>query len=169
MIDFIIKKARLNDIPEIGALIISCWRNSYKNIIDKSYLNALNAEKRAKFISDALISGAFLCCCAWLKGKIVGVCLFRTASIRGLAGCGELSNLYVEESLTRNGIGGKLLNISIDYMRSIGLNYIILNVLKQNTNAVDFYKKRGFNIIAENQVMLGSRTYPFLLMRKRII
>lgn len=167
--DYIIKKARLDDTYEIGALITCCWKRSYKDFIDETYLNSLNPRERADFITDALISGAFLCYCAWHNEKIIGACLFRTSSVRGLAGYGELSCLYVDGKYNNNGIGETLLNRSIDYMRSIGLNYVILNVLSQNTHAVNFYQKRGFAVITQNQVKLGNKLYPFFLMRKKIV
>lgn len=169
MISYTIEKARLNDAHSIGALITSCWQNSYKDIIDEDYLNSLNPIERSEFITNALISGKFLGYCAFCNRQIVGVCLLKTSSITGLPGYGELSCLYVDEKFNNIGIGEKLLSLCTDYMVSIGLNYVILNVLSQNLHAIDFYKKRGFVVIALNQVELGDKTYPFLLMRKKII
>lgn len=168
MIDYRITKARIADIPEIGALITYCWKNSYKNIIDKSYLNTLHASERIKFLTYALISGSFLCDCAYIDKEIIGVSLYRTASVKGLAGYGELSCLYVDNSFQNNGIGERLLHIAENYMRGIGLNYVVLNVLKDNSNAVEFYRKRGFTAMTENQIKLGEKYYPFLLMRKKL-
>lgn len=168
MIEYEIKKARLSDTDAIGALIVSCWRQSYKNIIDSGYLNSLSSSERAEFIMNALLSGSFLAYCAWADAQIIGVCLFRSSSVPGLAGYGELSCLYVEQKYKKIGIGGKLLNISVDYMRSVGLNYVILNVLADNTSGVEFYEKRGFEKINQNFIELGDKEYPFYLMRKRI-
>lgn len=168
MIDYKIRKARLEDIPEIGALITSCWQSSYKDIIDERYLNSLNTKDRINFISEALISGSFLSDCAQLEKEVIGVSLYRSASVKNLAGYGELSCLYVKKDFQDNGIGEKLLKISENYMRSIGLNYVILNVLATNIQAVEFYRKRGFAEVTQNQITLGDKYYPFLLMRKSL-
>lgn len=168
MIEYEIKKARICDTNDIGALITSCWQESYKKIIDADYLKSLSSSERADFVMNALLSGSFLAYCAWHNDQLVGVCLFRTSSVPGIAGYGELSCLYVKQEFTNRGIGGKLLNTSIDYMRSVGLTYVILNVLQENTSGVRFYEKRGFEKINENQLKLGGREYPFYLMRKKI-
>jgi ribosomal protein S18 acetylase RimI-like enzyme len=48
-----------------------------------------------------------------------------------------------------------------------GYEYFVLDVLTQNTRAVEFYIKHGYNKAAQTKVRLGEHEYPLTIFRKR--
>ncbi len=58
----------------------------------------------------------------------------------------DILYIVVDHNSRRKGIGSKL----VDYLASIpGIEHIMLEVNKENTNAIEFYKKLDFNCIRE--------------------
>ncbi|MFX0057370.1 MAG: GNAT family N-acetyltransferase [Candidatus Hodarchaeota archaeon] len=57
---------------------------------------------------------------------------------------GAIYDLIVKSTYRRRGIGSKLLNTSIEWFYSKGLDRIELNIVSKNEKANDFYIKNGF-------------------------
>lgn len=51
-----------------------------------------------------------------------------------------LEDIYVQQTARSGGIGKKLMEITLDYARSLGLKYMVFQVLDWNQAAIDFYK-----------------------------
>lgn len=101
----------------------------------KEYLkNDLSSEWRAVFI-------------AVIKGEIVGIIVgktYRTLKIAGYERRGYLSNLYVKKESRRKGVGRKLFEKAIDWLKSKGAKAITLEIHNENKDKVDFFHKFGF-------------------------
>ena len=71
----------------------------------------------------------------------------------------ELCGLYVKNEYLNLGIGTKMFN----YVKNIFINNnkksFGLWCLKENTNAIDFYKNKGGVIIAEKKFVLSGNEY----------
>jgi ribosomal protein S18 acetylase RimI-like enzyme len=67
----------------------------------------------------------------------------------------KLHKIYVDPSLHGKGIGKSMLQFIMHEMSLKEVNYLELNVNRQNT-AIGFYKKLGFNIIAEEDISIGN-------------
>lgn len=59
---------------------------------------------------------------------------------------GELNYLYIKPNKRNKGYGSILINRAFKYMKSFNINRIDILVVHGNSNAINFYKKRGFNI-----------------------
>ena len=57
---------------------------------------------------------------------------------------GYVSNLYVKKNYRNNGIGKKLLNISLKWLKENKVKYISLEIHLENKNALKFYRNLGF-------------------------
>lgn len=51
-----------------------------------------------------------------------------------------LEDIYVKPEFRSLGIGRKLMEIMLDYTRSLGIKYLVLQVLDWNNNAIRFYE-----------------------------
>lgn len=57
----------------------------------------------------------------------------------------EVSELVVSKSARGKGIGKKLMDKMENYFKSIGCEYIFIDVFAYNKNAIEFYNKHGYH------------------------
>lgn len=58
---------------------------------------------------------------------------------------GEISELIVSKNIRSNGVGQKLMNKMEEYFKSIGCEYIFIDVFAYNDKAINFYRKQGYH------------------------
>lgn len=58
---------------------------------------------------------------------------------------GEVSELVVSKSAGGKGIGKKLMDKMENYFKSIGCEYIFIDVFAYNKSAIEFYNKHGYH------------------------
>ena len=58
---------------------------------------------------------------------------------------GEITELIVSKKATGRGIGKVLMNKMEEYFKSLGCEYILLDVFAYNVNAIKFYEKEGYH------------------------
>lgn len=59
--------------------------------------------------------------------------------------CGEVLELIVSKDVKNRGVGQKLMQVMEDYFKSIGCEYINIDVLTYNKNAIKFYEREGYH------------------------
>ena len=57
----------------------------------------------------------------------------------------EIYDLYIKEEYRKKGYGRQLIDAAINWSKIRGLEYIELNVLSNNSSAINFYQKNDFN------------------------
>ncbi len=82
-------------------------------------------------------------------GRIVGFALLlqmETPPYKCVVrhGYAYLMDLLVIPGYRRRGVGGELLSRAVLWAKDKGLDFVELNVLAQNEDAIRFYKKHGF-------------------------
>ncbi|HBD65019.1 MAG TPA: hypothetical protein DC038_11370 [Clostridiales bacterium] len=73
------------------------------------------------------------------EGEMLGYCI---STIEG--GEGETQSLHVAEEARDQGIGKKLMNSHIEWLKNNGCTNILVTVSFENINTVNFYKSLGF-------------------------
>lgn len=58
---------------------------------------------------------------------------------------GEVTELIISSKVRSKGIGSKLMDKMEEYFKSVGCEYIIINVFAYNENAIKFYEKQGYH------------------------
>lgn len=162
MDEITIRKAVLKDIDLISSIKLSGWQNSYKNIVDKQYLDSLTISKIRDNILNYNLDRFYV---AEYKDEIVGFCRisdYKSQADEDKTDC-ELKEIYVLPSLKRMGIGTLLFNSVIDFFKSKGKTKMCLGCFKENISAIAFYKKLGGNIQGERQMNIGCNSYPIVL------
>ena len=89
----------------------------------------------------------------------------RVVGTISLTGDGEINNLFVKPELHGTGIGKGLLKAIEEKAASKGLNKLFLYA---STNAVDFYKKNGYEKEHEEVEEINNKEYKVVFMTKRI-
>ena len=57
---------------------------------------------------------------------------------------GKVSELVISKDTRGKGIGQKLMNKMEEYFKSIGCEYVFVDVFAYNENAINFYEKNGY-------------------------
>ncbi|TSA49471.1 MAG: GNAT family N-acetyltransferase [Sphingobacteriales bacterium] len=78
----------------------------------------------------------------------------------------ELQRMYVKEEFTGHGIGQQLMNSAIEIASTDKFKVMWLGVWEQNTEAIKFYKRFGFEFYGSHQFVLGEDITTDLLMKK---
>ena len=58
---------------------------------------------------------------------------------------GEITELVVSKNVRSKGIGNMLMNKIEEYFKSLGCEYILVDVFAYNDNAINFYEKNGYH------------------------
>lgn len=58
---------------------------------------------------------------------------------------GEITELIVTNKIRSNGIGQELMNKMEEYFKSVGCEYILVDVFAYNKKGIDFYDKQGYH------------------------
>ena len=58
---------------------------------------------------------------------------------------GEITELVVSKNVRSKGIGNMLMNKIEEYFKSLGCEYILVDVFAYNENAIKFYDKKGYH------------------------
>ena len=58
---------------------------------------------------------------------------------------GEITELIVSKHTRSKGIGQKLMDKMEEYFKSVGCEYVFVEVFGYNKNAINFYQKKGYH------------------------
>ena len=58
---------------------------------------------------------------------------------------GEITELIVTNRIRSNGIGQELMNKMEEYFKSVGCEYVLVDVFAYNKKGIDFYDKQGYH------------------------
>lgn len=58
---------------------------------------------------------------------------------------GEVTELIISSKVRSKGIGSMLMNKMEEYFKSVGCEYIIIDVFAYNEKAIKFYEKQGYH------------------------
>lgn len=137
-----IRKAILEDAEQIARIHVDSWRETYKGIVNDSYLEALSYENREKLWQSVI------------PQNTVYVAEDENKSIIGFANCGkersgnyqdyqgELYTLYLLKKAHGKGGGKKLFQQCITELKQYNIHSMVVFVLADNPTRT-FYEKHG--------------------------
>jgi GNAT superfamily N-acetyltransferase len=160
-----IRKAGKNDASDLGRLHIEGWRASYGGIVDQTYLDALDVEKRAADWQRWFDEGKMDVLLALdPENKPCGFASFGKlktpvpgmSPIRPLY-TAEIYAIYILPTHWRQGIGRELLKQASLSLRNIKHRSLCLWVIQKNERAVEFYKSLGGQRCGKKDVEIGGK------------
>ena len=144
-----LRVAGLSDIPSIVAVQARSWQASYRGLVDDSYLDNLPLldwidSWRVHFFGAA---GETACVLAEAEGRVVGFASSGApAEPAGLEeSTGELHTIYIDAAYQGTGLGRRLLDWTLDHLRSRGYTSAVLWVLEGNQRGIGFYEAAGWS------------------------
>jgi len=146
-VDIYTGKASLSDLEKIMKIENACFG-----------ADAFSRQQMAYLISHA--KGIFLV--AKYDDKIAGYISFITSKRHNT---GRIYSVAVMPEYRNYGVGGKLLNKTIEYAIQKELNAIFLEVRTDNLTAISIYEKKGFTkrFIKPNYYHDGADGYSMVL------
>ena len=58
---------------------------------------------------------------------------------------GRITELVISSNLRSTGIGQQLIDKMEEYFKSVGCEYVLIDVFAYNENAINFYSKKGYH------------------------
>ncbi|HDN67774.1 MAG TPA: GNAT family N-acetyltransferase [Firmicutes bacterium] len=98
----------------------------------QSIIDDLNANPAGVFVAEE-------------EGKVVG---YVTTRVEEETGIGRIPNMAVDARHRGKGIGKKLLQEAMEYLKAAGMKYARIETLEQNTIGREFYPRMGFKEVA---------------------
>ena len=144
--DFTIRKATKNDMPEVLALIKQLAEFEKEPNAVEVTANDLEKDGFGE-------NPAFFCYVAEVNAKVEGIALgyHRYSTWKGKVI--HLEDLIVNKSLRGSGIGSALLDEFIKHAHRLGVKRINWEVLDWNESAINFYESKGANVMRDWDVV----------------
>jgi diamine N-acetyltransferase len=80
----------------------------------------------------------------------------------------EVQRIYVLSRFQRTGMGYALMNLAVSKAIAKGASRLVLGVHNENTRALAFYKRQGFEIIDERKFPVGSSVFCDSVLARRL-
>ena len=144
MKDILIRKANLNDLSYIQELNNELFNLELENY-DPTLVKDWAISNDGKIYFEDLINNHFVIV-ALLDNEIVGY-LAGTINDKGSyenIQYGEINNMFIKDNCRGYGVGRKLVNEFKAYCKDNNINDLIVTASAKNLNAINFYKKNGF-------------------------
>jgi len=153
-----IRPASLSDAPNLAAMHVASWLETYPGLLPPSMLTSLSVDKRlamwSQVISATPTSGSANVYISEIDGKIVGFgsCVSqRTQTLKDSGYDGEISAIYVLQACQRRALGRRLLHTMASDLSKRGFTAASLWVLRDNAPARRFYERYDAKIVAERE------------------
>ena len=162
--DFIVRVANIEDAGAIAKIHIDAWRSTYSRIIPKPILDGLSYDQRVSFwrsqISE-LMDPAVVFVAEDSRYGLVGFASGGLNRDQPEEYDGELYAIYLIEYYQRRGIGRALFDHVSEYLRTHGIQSMIVWVLEDNPFRV-FYESLGGEQVAQRRIAIVDAGLPEL-------
>jgi GNAT superfamily N-acetyltransferase len=154
------------ELAELAAFINHCWREAYAEILDPDFLVGLTTSTRLAILRRKLGAGAEVIVAR--DTAIIGMAMWGTSQLPGLADAGEIDMLYLAAHRTGTGLGHRLLERAEAGLWRRGFARVGLGVFSDNRRAIRFYAQHGYAAVGHKVDHLADRDYRLDIMAKRL-
>lgn len=140
----LVRRADAIDTSAIARIHVAGWHSAYSDFLPPETLDRMAIADQERYWQAALKSGSdcVVTLVAEQAGALVGFCTTVLPSAPGHAA--EISAIYVDPSMWRQGVGKVLLAAGLDQARAAGVDTAFLWVFERNESAQHFYEGFGF-------------------------
>lgn len=154
-----IRPADVDDAAAIARVHVSTWRATYTDLLPADFLESLTeagyADRWRRFIAERS-NLAFVV--EDDSGDVVGFASGGRERAGEASYKGELYAIYLLESAQRRGYGRELVRAIAGGLRQMGLDDMIVWVLRDNVTARDFYERLGGVYVRSQPTTIGPAT-----------
>lgn len=145
---FFIRKATQKDASDIANVHFHSWNDAYLDLLPASYINKENQlTKKIAMWEQILPQSTVDVWVAYDEGKkIIGFIGYYSHN-----NFYEITTLYVLSDYQGQGVGTNLIKMSLETLSKFNANAsFYLWVLSNNSSAISFYRKNGFEYSGES-------------------
>jgi ribosomal protein S18 acetylase RimI-like enzyme len=151
-------KATIEDAFFLAEIHVLSWQKAYVGIIPDTILSKLSIPQKEAYFDNVLRTQKETIFCIKKQETIIGFIVLGACRDRDLSiYCGEIWAIYMHPDLWNQGAGTKAIRHSFDILKREGYTNCSLWVLKENTSAISFYKKEGFEFLDFRILNLGGK------------
>lgn len=158
-----VRRASINDIPDIIRIKIKTWQYAYQGIIAEDYLQNMKADRLERKMLLYFDNCFRLVILEEDTNQIIGMCMYgqrQEPEVEGLAEYdSEICALYVDPEYHRKGAGKQLLQAALEDLKKRGKRKTLLWCLKENIPSRNFYETMGGKKIGEKKLRLNDVEY----------
>ncbi len=153
-----IRKASKQDSKAIANISVDEWRNTYKNIIDKTYLENLSIEEKTKKYEKEMKDTVEYLVCEE-EGKIVGYIKYGAIREEIPPYDSEVYAIYVQKEKQNQAFGTQLLEAAKENLRKEGYKRMLTWCLEENEIGKRFYEAKKGKKITKRSIPIGDENY----------
>jgi ribosomal protein S18 acetylase RimI-like enzyme len=157
----VIRTADVSDAPAIARVHVDSWRSTYGSLLPADFLASLTedgyADRWRRFISERS-SRVYVVQEGEAQSRVVGFASGGRERAGETGYTGELYAIYLLESSQRRGYGRELVRAVVAGLREMGLEDMLIWVLRDNREARDFYERLGGVYVRTQPITIGSVT-----------
>lgn len=156
-----IRPADVDDAAAIARVHVLSWRSTYKELLPAEFLESLTegayTDRWRRFMSEGS-SRVYVVQEGDDRASVVGFASGGHERAGETGYTGELYAIYLIESSQRRGYGRELVRAVAGGLRALGLEDMIVWVLRDNLPARDFYEGLGGVYVRAQPITIGSVT-----------
>lgn len=154
-----IRPADVEDAAAIARVHVSSWRSAYRDLLPADFLESLTeaayADRWRRFIAERSNLAFVVEDPDDDSGEVVGFASGGRERAGEAGYKGELYAIYVLESAQRRGYGRELVRAIVGGLRDMGLDDMIIWVMRDNSTARDFYERLGGVYVRTQPTTIG--------------
>jgi GNAT superfamily N-acetyltransferase len=152
------RPATVDDAPAIARIHVTSWRSTYRTLLPGDFLESLSEagykERWTRFIDQ----GSSRVYVVEHEGELVGFASGGRERAGESGYGGELYAIYVLDAFQRRGYGRELVKSVVGGLRGMGLQDMIIWVLRDNEAARNFYERLGGVYVRAQPITIDSVT-----------
>lgn len=137
-----------DDLYEVSNIYEQSWKYAYRGIVPQSFLDSIPPGSSVSRIRES--GRQYLV--AVENDTIIGTSSFCGSRWEQYKDYGEIATIYFLPEYMGKGYGRLLLGRTVEELRQLGYDHILLWVFEDNHRARRFYEKCGFILSNEKQV-----------------
>jgi GNAT superfamily N-acetyltransferase len=153
-----VRAAVLDDAPAIARVHVASWRSTYRALLPRDFLDSLSEASYEDRWRRIIKEGSVRAYVIEDDGQPVGFASGGHERAGEPGYSGELYAIYLLDDFKRRGYGRELVRAMVAGLREIGLEDMLVWVLRDNLPARQFYERLGGVYIRAQPITFGSAT-----------
>lgn len=169
MENIIIGRAEIKDIDKLQNICTTTFTETFSGVNSEENMVTYLKENlsKEKLLSELNNSGSEFYFVT-LNNKVVGYLKINfgqaQTEIKDEAGL-EIERIYILKEFQRKKLGQLLFEKAMKIARQSGMKYVWLGVWEENKNAINFYKRNGFEAFDQHIFILGKDRQVDIMMK----
>jgi ribosomal protein S18 acetylase RimI-like enzyme len=153
-----VRSATVDDAQAIARVHVASWNSTYAALLPADFLESLNEADYADRWRRLIGEGSSRVCVVEQGNEVVGFASGGRERAGETGYAGELYAIYVLDDHQHRGFGRELVRAVVAGLRDMGLEDMIIWVLRDNQNARSFYERLGGHYVRTQPITFGSAT-----------